>query len=220
MVLLKTLSSQGESFFSIYQLTFAESRSIEITDQYIAWVIRPVDAVNVGRLKHALAPTPLFWALWGSYRSLWDSGVMRVRKALDMEPSSKRFPPGFSLPQKEDTVSEPESKLTSSSKNTTPTKRDQSQLSRMLPPLPKPSEDYASASREFKKTLARNRSKQSMGMEPPRGTLVVSGLVELNGPKGACVFDTKSAYDPKSSQWMIISIGLRRIKEHKQTPKE
>ena len=89
----------------------------------------------------------------------------------------------------------------------------------MLPPLPQPGEDYANASRAFKKTLAKSRRNQSISVEPPRGTILVSGLVELEGPDGVCLVDTKAAYEPKSSQWVVISIALRRMQEHKQAPK-
>ena len=184
----------------------------------MAWVVRTVDATNVTRLKHALTPTPFLHAAWDSYKALWDSSVAKIRKAFDPQEPNKRFPPGFALPQKESTQ-ETESDKSKSKNHAAPTlSQNSSQWARMLPPLPVPGEDYANASRAFKKRLAKNWHK-GINLEPPRGTILVSGLVEVHGPKGLCLVDVRAAYEPRNSQWVALACGFRRVKDRFQKPK-
>jgi hypothetical protein len=55
--------------------------------------------------------------------------------------------------------------------------------------------------------------------EPPRGTFVVQGLVEVKGQKGGMLFDVKSCYDPKQSKFVVVSAHLRSFKRWNQGPK-
>jgi hypothetical protein len=55
--------------------------------------------------------------------------------------------------------------------------------------------------------------------EPPRGTFVVQGLVEIRGQKGGMMFDVKSCYDPKEAKFVIVSAHLRSFKRWNQSPR-
>ena len=56
-------------------------------------------------------------------------------------------------------------------------------------------------------------------LEPPRGSFVVQGLVEVKGSKGRVMFDVQSCYDPKESKYIVVNAGIRSIKQWNQKPK-
>jgi hypothetical protein len=55
---------------------------------------------------------------------------------------------------------------------------------------------------------------------PPRGSISVSGLVELDSPKAWLVFDVRSAWDPKTKQFdpTSMQLKLRRMQMKQQAP--
>lgn len=55
---------------------------------------------------------------------------------------------------------------------------------------------------------------------PPRGCILVGGLVEIDAPKAWLVFDVRAAWDPKSKSFDAPSMNLqlRRIQMKKQQP--
>ena len=55
---------------------------------------------------------------------------------------------------------------------------------------------------------------------PPRGSILVSGFVELDSPKAWLVFDVKAAWDPKAAEFDARSmhLQLRRMQLKKQGP--
>lgn len=56
-------------------------------------------------------------------------------------------------------------------------------------------------------------------LEPPRGSFVVQGLVEIKGSKGRIMFDVQSCYDPKESKFVAVNAGMRSTKRWNQSPK-
>ena len=177
-----------------------------------------MDAINVARLRNTLSPTPIVLSLWASYKTLWDTSITKIRKALDMKPLDKRFPPGFAFLQLENAENERDNNRAASSENgNQETKQTANQWSKLLPPLPQPGPDYANASRAFKKTLAKKWNR-TVDLELPRGTILMSGLLELNGPKAICVLEVKAAYEVRASQWLAVGVGIRREQPRRQTP--
>jgi hypothetical protein len=55
--------------------------------------------------------------------------------------------------------------------------------------------------------------------EPPRGSFVVQGLVEIRGSKGRIMFDVQSCYDPKEAKFVAVNAGMRSTKRWNQSPK-
>ena len=94
---------------------------------------------------------------------------------------------------------------------------DGAKLLRALPAIPQPGEEMSSALKAFKHTLAKTWRPASA--PAPRGTFMVSGLVEVAGPKGHCVLDIHAAYHPAESRWVAVSIDVRRVQPKKQGPK-
>ena len=56
-------------------------------------------------------------------------------------------------------------------------------------------------------------------MEPPRGTFVVQGLVEVRGQRGRMLFDVQSSYDPKAGKYVQVNAGVRNFKRWSQAPR-
>jgi len=55
---------------------------------------------------------------------------------------------------------------------------------------------------------------------PPRGSILVSGMVEIDSPKAWLVFDVKAAWDPKERAYdpRSMHLKLRRMQMKKQGP--
>ncbi|EME79681.1 uncharacterized protein MYCFIDRAFT_204907 [Pseudocercospora fijiensis CIRAD86] len=56
-------------------------------------------------------------------------------------------------------------------------------------------------------------------MEPPRGTFVVQGLVEVRGSRGRVLLDVQSCYDPKQARFVAMHASVRNFKRWNQAPK-
>ncbi|MCJ1249038.1 UAA transporter [Trapelia coarctata] len=181
-----------------------ERAGLEITDDYIAWTVRPVSPMNVSRLQRALWPTATVSSLWASSQALWQLEVAKLKDFLnikaDPDPDKPRFPPGYmNLPRLGQSKDQEASQSASTapkvhSSNTSPpastalpSGSERSKILWPLPSIPKPSTDMATVSTVFKDNLAKNWRSAS---EPaPRGTFMVSGLVEVYGPKGVVMLD-------------------------------
>ncbi|KAK3054327.1 hypothetical protein LTR09_004595 [Extremus antarcticus] len=55
--------------------------------------------------------------------------------------------------------------------------------------------------------------------DPPRGSFVVQGLVEVRGQRGRMLFDVQSAYDPAAGKFVQVNAGVRGYKRWSQGPK-
>lgn len=55
---------------------------------------------------------------------------------------------------------------------------------------------------------------------PPRGSIIVSGLVELDAPRAWLVVDIKAAWDPKTKSFdrKSMNLSIRRMQMKKQAP--
>lgn len=71
----------------------------------------------------------------------------------------------------------------------------------------------------FKSTYARSWTEAVS--HPPRGCVIVSGLVEIETPKAFLVFDVLAHWDPRTKSYDMGSqvVALRRIQPKKQSPK-
>lgn len=78
-------------------------------------------------------------------------------------------------------------------------------------------EDIQIAKTVFVHSLMKNWNPKKM--EPPRGSFVVQGLVEIKGSKGKIMFDVQSCYDPKESKFVSVNAGMRSTKLWNQSPK-
>ena len=77
--------------------------------------------------------------------------------------------------------------------------------------------DIQIAKHVFISSLMKNWNPKKL--EPPRGSFVVQGLVEIKGSKGKIMFDVQSCYDPKESKFVAVNAGMRSTKRWNQAPK-
>ncbi|MCJ1380806.1 hypothetical protein MMC17_003915 [Xylographa soralifera] len=205
-----------------------ERAGLEITDDYVAWTVRPVSSINVSRLHETLWPKATFSSFWASTQALWQLQVAKVKNFLNIkpEPDTKRprFPPGYmNLPRlaqkNEDEPTQPalpspqvkQPEVAAPAASPISAGSERAKILWPLPAIPKPSTEMATVTMAFKRNLAKNW--KSPSAPAPRGTFMVSGLVELQGPKGVCVMDVQAAYHPQESRWVVIAMGVRRIQK-------
>ena len=55
--------------------------------------------------------------------------------------------------------------------------------------------------------------------EPPRGTFIVAGLIQMKGQRAAVTLDVQAFYDPKASHFSVVNATPRTIKQRRQSPK-
>jgi hypothetical protein len=69
----------------------------------------------------------------------------------------------------------------------------------------------------FRLMLMKNR--KPMQIEPPRGTFVVSGLIELIGEKAKMTLDITAVYDPNIAKYIMMDMKVRSMTKYKQRPR-
>jgi hypothetical protein len=57
-----------------------------------------------------------------------------------------------------------------------------------------------------------------MGIEAPRGSIVISGLVEVVGSQANITIDLSSCYDLLEDRFLFKFLKIRRVALHKQRP--
>ena len=78
-------------------------------------------------------------------------------------------------------------------------------------------QDFGAAVHVFQHSLL--RTWKPPRVPPERGSIIISGLVELVGSRATCVLDVRAAYHPKENRWVGIHIGVRRVQAKRQSPK-
>lgn len=173
-------------------------------------------------------------SLWASCNAVWQLQSAKIKKVLDIEPSSKQQkvagpsersqlvvtsnpnPQSSSSTGLESAKSKSPGALPSTASTSTEQNLDKPWLLRPLPTVPQPNTDLSEASSTFRRSL--RKKWQHAQIPPPRGSFLVSGLVEVHGPKAICTLDVRAAYDPGQSQWAAIGISMRRVQRRKQRP--
>lgn len=232
------MSGQGTSgpLLMINELIFIHDR-IEIADTYIAWTTRPVDPVQVSRLQAALWPKSIAVSMWSSYNTLWSLQVARAKQMLGIQSEVK--------PESTSTKVVDFQELAKGHKGQekpSGASAGQGAESDKLPVVPSPNlssadaakvseakqrlqslgllgvvTDFSSALTSFKNSLL--KTWKFPHAPPERGTVMVSGLVELVGSKANCVLDVRAAFHPKENRFVAIGVGVRRLQARKQSPK-
>ena len=176
-------------------------------------------------------------SFWASYSTYWSLQVARVKQFLNInsgsENSDSRLPSGMTdleqlprtnaeqesqAPTPMDKISDPKSSDISGAKHSSKTTAsDGSRILTSLPPIPQVGGDMGSAVMAFKQTLANTWRPPDAYVE--RGAFLVSGLIQIEGPKGLCVVDVSAVYHPKQSRYKFISGKVRSLQHKKQFPR-
>ncbi|GAB7341549.1 hypothetical protein MBLNU457_7762t1 [Dothideomycetes sp. NU457] len=87
------------------------------------------------------------------------------------------------------------------------------------PGLPGEEMEQVIATTMFAHTLSKGWRESSGTKEPPRGTFVVSGLLQVKGSRGQITLDVQGFYDPRISRYVVINISPRLYKKWNQAPR-
>lgn len=217
--------------------SYADSYRLEISDEGIAITTRPINQRDHARLKRALWPEAAFSSVYATASYIVHLEWHKMKQLLGLVPSpdeeikelqkrnlqimqqltqlGAKPPPGHG-PAATDTsqrVAPPaagfsDAVIPSSSSST----KDKNIA---LPEGTSPANLVAISI--FAHTLARTWKPLDI-KEAPRGTVIVSGLIEVKGSKARVTVDVNAAYDPKQDKYVIIKAGIRRLQDKHQRP--
>lgn len=222
---------------------------VEIGDDFIAWSPQRMSAENHYRMTRALWPQATFNGFWATTKIFTGIQYRRLKQALGWEevnPFSpeERFKVALEMMEKQkaggrggsgasgNAQTSPDgspgslvsvSSAANEAQSSPKTSEDRSPLPFQLSlPLPASSDlvdptDVQIAKHVFIGALMKDWNPKKL--EPPRGSLVVQGLVEIKGSKGRIMFDVQSCYDPKESKFVTVNAGMRSTKRWNQAPK-
>lgn len=211
-------------------------------DDYIAWTTMPVDSLLVHRIREVLWPTAMLKSTWSFTKTLLIEDGKRLASFFGYEAKSpitieqlitqqQQQRMQKQLPSKDGPVVEAHSagdggralgKVSTLNRPNSAGKAsealDSSDEGSILDITAPISAHFFHAMMAFKVTLA--KSWKPVDNWPPRGSILVGGLVELDAPKAWLVFDVRAAWDPQTRQYdprsMVVS--LRRLRPKKQSP--
>ncbi|KAJ5166544.1 uncharacterized protein N7482_005325 [Penicillium canariense] len=210
--------------------TDVAANSLEIADDGVSWVTRPLDPDVGDRLQTFMKPVHVALAIKDAYVILIKRQWARLRDpntqpvdALELlsgsyilsgneklNPISPRqqpkLPPPLSDGPPENILPDDDPELHPSSII--------SSLQRLPLPDLGPGSDLHLASVAFKLRL--NEYRVRSPRTPRRGTFFVSGPVGLKGPNGFCRFEVCGEYDPVKSAWRTVEMKLKDINPRRQ----
>lgn len=209
---------------------------MEITEDYVAVTTRPISAREYERLKRMLWPVSVARSLYASFLHLITLRLVKYQQFLNSKlPEDKRHKifseeqlraleavDFLKVPPKIKEASGSEAGKVSHPEEPPKAKLDRgpSSSTSVFPPLPSLPEtggDFNLAFKIFKRILAKASKDSTLHGE--RGVCLVSGLVEVEGPKAVCVMDVRAFYHPGDSRWVSIAIGIRRMQARQQYPR-
>lgn len=221
-----------------------ERSGIEISDTYIAWSQQRMSPENHFRMVRALWPKAAFDSLYATGRVLAGINYRRMKQALGWE-GKDPFSPEERMRLAIETHNKRHHPNESSRKqvgqgqlepNASPdavsgsgvidpaksTSGEEKKLRSWMVDVPMPSGDQNSLDVPIAMIVMQNTLRKQWNpknMEPPRGTFVVHGLVEVRGQRGRMKFDVRSCYDPKAGKFTSVNANVRSFKLVKQAPR-
>jgi hypothetical protein len=221
--------------------------SIEIAGDYIAWTTMPVDASTVTRIRQALWPSAVAQSVWTFSKSLFKGDTNSFAGQLGTQPKSgvsmnemlEHIKQTYGFGKPDATGKGPHSHRSSANRTVDERGRTDSaeDLGKTSIGDAEVSGKSPSRSHHVDPTvsqtpnahilnavvIARNKLQQvwkKVPNYPPRGSILVSGLVELDSPKAYIVVDVMAAWDPKTRAFHkeSMKLVLRRLQAKKQGP--
>ncbi|KAH8648087.1 hypothetical protein BGZ60DRAFT_535213 [Tricladium varicosporioides] len=211
-----------------------ERSGIEVSDEAISWVTQPVDSLIVFKLRHVLWPSALVQSFWNFGKVL----IVEESKSIAEKFGYKPPPPPLTidqlmahppqmikgpLPSKDGPPVPPagsgadaKSAISTATKSEiTPEEELESELNQQRMAVHK---HFNRAITAFKTKL--KQTWRPAPDFPPRGSILLSGMVELESTKAYLVFDVKAAWDPKAKAYdpRSLKLQLRRFQYKSQGP--
>lgn len=213
-----------------------ERSGIEIGDDYITWGTQPVDSLTVFRLRQALWPSALIKSFWSFTKVMVVDDAKRIAGILGIRSSPpppsleqmlarhQQLMKGPQIPSKDGPPQLPQP-AGDAAKAITATSPEKSTLTGKKENEMEVSATAMAFHGHFFRAIMAFKAKMAQTWRPapnypPRGSILVSGLVELDSPKAWLVFDVKAAWDPKTRSYDARSmhLQLRRMQLKKQGP--
>ncbi|KAL1311614.1 hypothetical protein AAFC00_001725 [Neodothiora populina] len=219
-------------------------RGIEVGQDFIALSTQKLSPEQQHRVTRALWPSATFNGLYASSKVLFAFQYRRLKQALGIESTPEPGSPearmqhmlqmmqaqqeqGKLVPgkAKADTGSGASASAatspssSSSSASTTPESAAGKSVFPWLAraPTPATSTEMPLAMHIFNSTLAKDWMPKKM--EPPRGTFIVQGLIQVKGSRAVMTFDVQGFYEPKSSKFVTVNATPRMLKRWNQAPR-
>jgi hypothetical protein len=206
---------------------------IEIGDNFIAWSTMPVDSLTVFRLKQTLWPSAMALSSWNFVKVLVADDAKRIAIMLGIRPHPPSIPtmdkfinhqfmevgglgkfgPPINSSQPSDgkktMVPTPQGTPDSNAPQTKPSELQLSELTRLY--LSRPFTAFKAKFFQVYKPLRDY---------PPRGSIVVTGLVELESPRAYLVMEVDAAWNPKTNKYdsRSMAMKLKSVSPKKQGP--
>ncbi len=219
-------------------------------DNEIVWTSREVDATTVMRTRRIFCPSPVATSVFTFAGTLLKQNILDMAKFFGYQPAHPAQAPNApstaivkrTLERLQQQATKQPDAIKGPGDITSPTSTASSRLNKASagqpaspstaenPDLTKPASpkdfypydrvrsNIDSAWVELRKKLAQKW--RPLRDFPPRGCVLVTGLVELAGPRGYVVIDVSAWWDPKTrkydskSMWM----GMRRLQMKHQAP--
>lgn len=199
---------------------------IEISDEAISWVTTPVDSRTVFALRKILWPRALMQSCWDFAKVLavddtkWIAGILGFQSSNSPATSFSELVTLNEHPLKQPTLSKTGPQLSQEpTQSTVEGKVAENEYSESV-------EQVTSALRQhFLKPIAafKTRFKQTWSKTrdyPPRGCIILRGMIELEGPKAYALFDVSAAWNPKTKRFESDSydIALKGLSMKQRPP--
>lgn len=217
-------------------------KGIEIGEDFIAWSEQRITKQEYERTTRALYPTALASSLYAYCRVMWTFQVQKFRSSFglntDAKPGTHEHAANHLLEQLQaqqasqdsrsrlgKTQTDPQSDVqertqagnSSGSGVSDSDKKWSLPLPSVRPGLPGGESEQTIATAMFVHTLHQNWKSDSK--EPPRGTFIVQGLIQMLGAEAQITLDVSAFYDPKISRFVKVNVAPRLVKRWKQSPK-
>jgi hypothetical protein len=214
---------------------------IEIADDYIAWSTMSVDSGTVFKIRSALWPSALAKSFWSFIKVMVTDDAKKVARIIGLPsgappptidqllarhqqimkggPPTKDGPPKAKQPQllgdSQNTMMPVPANTSVTSKPTLAEEESESKLKKIVLGV---TSHYERGLTAFKMKL--KQTWRPAPNYPPRGSIMVQGLVEIDSPRAWLVFDVKAAWDPKTKTYdsRSLHIALRRMQAKRQAP--
>ncbi|KAI9695644.1 MAG: hypothetical protein M1820_008491 [Bogoriella megaspora] len=220
-----------------------ERTGIVISEDFIAIARRTTTEQEEERMNRALWPRAAFSSIWAGVRLIYRMQWIRIKESLGIQTKLSKEEEGIrkrvqiaqqwqeervgrngangpqnasDLANKQQS-SEPRQDRSQSLPTTKGIAATASSLSNLpTPSLPPPGSEFPLAMHIFIHRMAASRSFKKT--EPPRGTCVLSGLIEVQGTKARATLDVRAFYHPQLGQFVAVSAALRSFKLKNQRP--
>ena len=190
----------------------------------------PVQEIHHKRLADLLTPTSTMATVYLDMKRRMLASWQDFRRYTGLDKNSPPTAEGIigGLPMSPVTPVQPMQSAATPNAPTLPAQADAEKQATPPPPsnptleklglsLPDPKQVPTLDLSYFRRVFRKNQAK--LGIEPPRGTFIVTGLIEVIGDRAKMTLDVLSLYDPNLGRYVMLQARLRSLTQYQQRPK-